>query len=141
MAESQDIFIGYNSSLENLAQELTTLLNVKFKYVPDNEDHRFDYYTLLTKSLDVKLMTALDFENDRDMNFGNYQYYVSARALRVAATLQDDQRLVEERNRFACFAFDALKATGRFPLMLVHDMQTKIEEFSPAFRPVLSKAS
>ncbi|HYP39132.1 MAG TPA: hypothetical protein VEX13_02130, partial [Chloroflexia bacterium] len=65
---------------------------------------------------------------DRDMNFGEYRYHISIRALNAV----DGEERREWGDTFAQQVFKKLKATGKYPLMLTDDLQTRLEEYRPS---------
>ena len=63
----------------------------------------------------------------RDIKFEEYPYNLSIRALNISNQL-DKQKW---RDDFASYVFQKLKGTERYRLMLVDDLQVKLEEFAP----------
>jgi hypothetical protein len=77
------------------------------------------------------LLTEHSYENDGDVRFEDYRYEISITAIKQLAS-ETDQR--QWRNDFAHRVFELLKGTQDYSLMLVDDLQLKIEEFHPQAR-------
>jgi hypothetical protein len=85
--------------------------------------HLSDYATYLYSSPGLALdLGTHDFDNDRDMLFEQYPYVITVRKVGRDPAFQEAA---------ARRLFDALKATGRYRVLLVSDLQTKLDEFDP----------
>jgi hypothetical protein len=125
MSESRDIFIDSQTGMANLAKEIESLLDIQFQLISDRYETWYEY-----RNPRISLtLGEHDFENDRDMNFEQYRYHLSVRALNL------DTEAVRKkwRDEFASFVFQKLKATQKYRLMLVEDLQVKLEEFCPVY--------
>jgi hypothetical protein len=97
--------------------DLNAALDTKFIEQPS------DYAKYLYSSPGLALdLGTHDFDNDRDMLFEQYPYVMTVRKVGRDPTFQAVA---------AGRLFDALKATGRYRLLLVSDLQTKLDEFDP----------
>lgn len=123
MSHTLDIFLDFPQGLEHLIKELELILDLKFELVSDGTDnwHEFRNSTI------TLTVGNHDFENDRDIKFEEYPYNLSIRALNISNEL-DRQKW---RDDFASYVFQKLKATENYRLMLVDDLQVKLEEFAP----------
>jgi hypothetical protein len=118
MSEGKQIFIKSNSSLEELAQELEKVIGVEFKFILDDMDDRnFDRYQWSGEGIYAYLSTTFGFENDVSLNFEDYQYYIGIRG--------------PAKEEYARMVFEKLKSTEQYSLMLVHDVQIKLDEYEP----------
>ncbi|HEX9989229.1 MAG TPA: hypothetical protein VGE45_12220 [Chloroflexia bacterium] len=124
MARSIDLFADTDAPLDDFAQELASLLALKLEACQDDLD---TWYEIRTPKV-VLTVGEHDFEPDRDMNFGEYRYHISVRALNTG---NGDERR-EWIDTFARQVFQKLKATGKYPLILTDDLQTKLEEYQPS---------
>src|SRR5690242_16164275 len=113
MSDSVDIFIGYPSSLKDLAQELEPLLEMRLTFVPAKDETYSDLYQGYTEEIAIDVVDADGFVNDKDLHFENYQYLVGISSIGFA----DWQEKAEVRDAFAQGLFEKLKATRRYPLL------------------------
>jgi hypothetical protein len=78
-------------------------------------------YVHVDESVDIRLgYHSLD--NDRDMFFERYRYQIDIHSL------QED-KVVQEQ--FGRSAFQKLKWTQKYALLLVYDLQVKLDEYDP----------
>jgi hypothetical protein len=122
-----NIFVSYELSMNDFVKEMESLLEVDFQHVSDQDSSDFDRYEFSSETLLMILTKAIDFENDRDMNFEDYQYHISISVLRFS----NEQDLEQVRNDFARFVFERLKATGQYHMMMTYNLQRKLNEFCP----------
>jgi hypothetical protein len=100
-----------------LVADLNARLGTNFVEQPS------EYAKYLSSSSGLALdLGTHDFENDRDMLFEEYPYVITVRKI---------GRNAEFQTAAARRAFDALKAAGRYRLLLVSDLQSKLDEFDP----------
>lgn len=125
MAETVDIFIQTDLAYEDLVRAIERQLGITFIYVPDAHG---PYYAYLNDQVQVLVLDGMGFDNDRDMHFADYQYFVSVGFVRRRG---DIEQFLRERDQFARFVFEKLKATGRFGLLMTLEMQLKLDEFHP----------
>jgi hypothetical protein len=125
MSESRDIFVDSEAGMANLAKEIESLLNIQFQLISDRYETWYEY-----RNPRISLtLGEHDFENDRDINFEEYRYYLSV----IALNLDTEAERKKWRDEFASFVFQKLKATQKYRLMLVEDLQVKLEEFCPVY--------
>jgi len=127
MLPEVSIFVGHELSTDDFVKEIEPLLEIKFQHVPDQDSSDFDRYEFGSETLLMILTKAIDFENDGDMNFEDYQYYIGISVLKFP----NEKDLEQVRNDFAHFVFERLKATGQYRLMMTYDLQKKLDEFCP----------
>lgn len=123
MADSMNVFVDAHVPLEQLAQEVGDLLGLKFEYQKDEYEEWFAVRN------DEGLFTVgtHEFDNDRDMNFEDYRYDIAFWENRDKSP-EERERLQREVGRRI---FERLKATGKYPLMYVFDVQRKLNEYRP----------
>ena len=68
-----------------------------------------------------------ELENDHGINFEDYRYELNVRPYRTT-DWERDQRAGYE---LAARLFEQLKATGRYRLMLVEELQKRLQVFDP----------
>ena len=127
MSQSMDIFVVTNESLTAFISALESLLNVKFQ-VRSRQDET--WYEHVAPQL-ILVASEHSFENDRDLNFEEYRYDISLRPINYKS--EADWKQI--RSAAADQLFQRLKATDRYGLMLVDDVQRKMAEFHPARSP------
>ena len=123
MSRTLDIFLEFPQEIEQLVKELELILAIKFELVSDGIDHWYEF----RDSTITLTVGKHDFENDKDLNFEEYPYNLSIRALNISNEL--DRK--KWRDEFASYVLHQLKTTERYRLMLVDDLQVKLEEFAP----------
>jgi hypothetical protein len=123
MSKSLDIFIESEVPIEVFVKEMETLLGVKLQPISDDEEI---FYEFRDPQIVLSVGTH-DFVNDRDMNFEDYHYDLSVRALNISA----EANRKKWRDTFARKVFQKLRASRKYPLMLVEDIQVKLEAFRP----------
>ena len=123
MSRSVDIFVKADAPLEDFVRRAEAILGFDLRRIEEDPEPYYEFRD------DRVVLTAgtHDLENDRDMSFEDFPYHLSIRALNLGT---EEQRRTR-REAFARTVFDKLKATGAYELMLVDDVQTKLEEFSP----------
>jgi len=123
MSTNIDIFVDAQTGLEEFAAELEILLQIKLTRIDENAEI---YYAFRNSQIDMTLGTH-EFDNDRDMNFEDYNYDISVRAL----NLESEEKRKQWRERFAFEIFEKLKATDKYDLMMIENIQIKLAEFHP----------
>ena len=121
MARSMDIFVEADVPIQVFVKEVEMLLGIKLQRISDGEDV---YYEFQNSPIIVTVGTH-EFVNDRDMNFEDYRYHLSVWGIHIG----DGAAPQKSRDEFACFIFHKLKASQRYRLMLVEDIQMKLEVF------------
>jgi hypothetical protein len=118
MSTTRDIFIKSNSSLEELAQELEKVIGVEFEFILDDTDDRnFDRYQWSGEGIYAFLGTTFGFVNAGSLNLEDYQYYIDISG--------------PGKEEYARMIFEKLKSTEQYSLLLVHDVQRKLDEYAP----------
>ncbi|MCH8291886.1 hypothetical protein IH992_12395 [Candidatus Poribacteria bacterium] len=123
MPKNVDIFVGSEAPIKTFVKEMETLLGIKLHAISDGEEI---FYEFRDPQIVLTVGTH-DFVNDRDMNFEDYRYDLSVRALNVST----EEHRKKWRDKFVRFVFQKLKASHKYQLMLVEDIQVKLEAFCP----------
>ena len=123
MARSMDIFVKSEAPIKIFVKEIETLLRIKLQGVFDAEEvyHEFQNAHI------IFTVGTHDLVNDREMNFEDYHYHLSVWAPNIGAEANPRKW----RNEFAQFVFQKLKKSQRSRLMLVEDVQVKLETSCP----------
>ena len=124
MSKSMDIFVDTEESLTVFIHELESLLKVSFELHMRGDEI---WYEEVDNPKLVLTAGGHEFENDRDMNFEDYRYNISLRPINYKTKAEWEQI----RNDAAQRIFQQLKATQKYSLMWVDDVQVKLAEFSP----------
>jgi hypothetical protein len=130
MAESWYVFLAASDPLEQIVDHIAAIMRVPF-HPCTPADARC--YEARTPYAHITIFGDHGFENDRDMPFEDYPYAIEIRAIR-------DRHLatnVEQAAQWATRLFEQLKATDRYSLLLVWDVQQKLQEHHPSSRAVL----
>jgi hypothetical protein len=130
MAWRMHLCVATDEDLDTFAQRLEQLLGRPLKRVGEGDQVRWELADP-DPHVDV-LVYENDFENDKDVNFEDYQIVISVRAWRLPGSNEADWKAWREG--FARTAYERLKETGRYGLMLVDGVQTKLDEYRPAER-------
>lgn len=123
MSKSLDIFVKPKTEMENFIKQIEFLLGIKLRLIYDENENWYEYQN---STINLTLGTH-EFENDKNMNFEDYDYYISIRSLNI----EMEEKREKWRNDFAQNIFNKLKETQKYQIMLVDDLQKKLEEFSP----------
>ena len=122
MSYHLSILIHTEEPLDRLAQELEQLLQISLKRKADEYDAWYEH-----DNDDVYLIVAEhELENDRELRFEDYRYDLALWPKRRPGVEQYNKKW---RDDLAPAIFNKLKATGRYDLMLVEGVQTKLDEF------------
>jgi hypothetical protein len=130
VARSMLICVATDGDLGTFAQRLEQLLGRPLKRAGEGDQVRWEL-AAPDPHVDV-LVYENDFENDKDVNFEDYQIVISVRAWRLRGSNEADWKAWREG--FARSVYERLKETGRYGLMLVDGVQTKLDEYRPAER-------
>jgi hypothetical protein len=125
MADYVYVFVRAEADLADFAKELEQLLGIDLRRESDDYG---TWYEFINPRAAVTLGEH-EFINDRDLKFEDYRYDIQVRALRIKT--DDPNEPLRRRDEFARSVFEKLKATRKYPLMLVDNLQTKLEEFHP----------
>jgi hypothetical protein len=127
-----NLFIDGETSLDALSKELNALLDIKLKEggrdadpPPDGNEYTDSLYHFF-----LILVDNHGLINDRDMNFEDFRYELS---------VLEKRRMPNEISRRKCLefskmAFDILKRTGKYRIMLTENVQSRVEYFDPSNR-------
>lgn len=120
MSKSLDIFVGFDGTMEILAQQIELLLSGPLDYQSDTYESWYEW-----KNQTVFLTLGKhDLENDRDLNFTDYPYQISIHAINLK-TAEERKKVCED---FTQIIWQYLKKQN-YNLMLVEDLQVKIDTF------------
>jgi hypothetical protein len=129
MSWNIDILVNTTLSLEALAKELKAVLNIPLEQKSDKAETWYEYddprfnLTVGTNGL----------ENDRNLNFEDYPYTITIWP-RKPYNKENKEMWYHD---FVGPMFEKLKANGQYGLMLVVDVQQKLEEFRPVVETAL----
>jgi hypothetical protein len=101
------------TSENRLAADLGRTLAVDFRERPST----YAAFLAATDGASLDLGTH-DYENDRDMPFEDYPYVITVRRIGQS---RDSQEACARR------VFDQLESTGRYRLMVVDDLQRRVD--------------
>lgn len=118
MSTYHEIFVHTTEPPETLLADLAAICGSAFEKIVDGQVD----YASHTDTAFVDLDLSHEFEPDRDMPFDQYEFLV---------TVRDRDRDQERQEQSAREIFDGLAATGRYRLMLTHDLQRLLAIFPP----------
>jgi len=118
------IFIQAGVPIDVLASQIGRLLSIQLEEAGPTDDPRYEY---AGENIWLALIGAEDFVNDRDKNFEDYNYYLDIGTTGPKGWQEKDRLRLE----FARSAFDKLRAKGSYPLLMVREMQEKLDEYIP----------
>lgn len=121
MTEPQ-IFIASDLPIEAFVAEVAEVLGKSFE-VRHYEDEP-DVYVHQSDGLGLMLYRH-DYENDADLVFDAHQYCIDIAGGPTRADVDRQARAL----------YAELRADGRYPLMLVDDVQFEIDRFTPSSVP------
>ena len=116
------VMVATDESLERFARRLSDLLGKSVNRAGEGDDLR---YELPDDQVDI-LVYGNELENDRDLNFEDYQHVVSVAAWTLRSATPAER--VERQQGFARRVFDLLRETGRYGLMLADDVDRRLDE-------------
>jgi hypothetical protein len=129
MTWSINLFIDTPVSIDDLSKELDLLLGISLS--KDRSDINStlpgDMYTYSQHYCFLTLVNEHGLENDRDMNFEDFAYELDVSVLTGQHPELSRQKCLE----FASAAFNKLKETRKYKLMLTMDVQSRIDYFDP----------
>ena len=127
MSWSVDLFVDAQDPMPQFVRDVESACNVKFTPAPALT--RPSGMSIAQDSLGVVCLRD-DHEapeNDRGINFEDYRYELNVRPYRTT-DWERDQKAGDE---LAARLFEQLKATGRYRLMLVEELQKRLQVFDP----------
>jgi len=133
MSWSLNLLIDGPASLDALARELNLLLVIALGQEERHEGTKAAYsnneFTDNREYFFLSLVDEHGLENDRDMNFEDFAY-----ELNITRKNSCDPNMAEQKCfEFARLAFDTLKKTGKYRLMLTENVQSKLDSFDPLY--------
>lgn len=129
MAESWYVFLAASDPLEQIVDHITALMRVAFHPCAPADARCYEARTSYAR---ITIFGDHGFENDRDMPFEDYPYAIEIRAIRDRHIATN----VEQTEQWARHLFEQLKGTDRYSLLLVWDVQQKLQEHRPSSRAV-----
>jgi|Deesub1362A_J573_1020465.scaffolds.fasta_scaffold11583_2 hypothetical protein len=123
MARSLHIFLSSGKSIAELARELSLELGFAFEKVDRDGEVFYEFFDPPRKVI----LSENTFINDRDLDFEQYQFDI---AIWVAGVKDPLQRWQMQQS-LARDIFENLKRTGAYRLMMVDDLQVKLDEYAP----------
>lgn len=124
MSWSIDLFVDAHEPLPQFVRDVEVACDIKFTKFCSDEGERYEYHAPHGV---VCLWDDHALENDRDLNFADYRYEINVRPYRTTDWGRDQQAGYE----LAARLFEQLKATGRYRLMLVEELQKRLQVFEP----------
>jgi hypothetical protein len=125
MSWSIDLFVDAHTSLPQFVRDIEAVCDIKFTKFCADAGERYEYRAPHGV---VCLWENHALENDQDCNFADYRYELNVRPYRTAEWEHDRQAGYE----LAMGLFQSLQVTGRYRLMLVEELQKKLQVFDPA---------
>jgi uncharacterized protein (DUF1697 family) len=123
MSDSINIFLQSKVSFDEVAKEIEALLSITFEFSSDIYSTRYEW---ADTHIAITLYTDVDYDNDRDMLFEEYQYELEIRALNFRKPKDREEHMY--KTAYAVFA--QLKELHKYPLMMTYDLQEKLDEYS-----------
>jgi hypothetical protein len=121
MAESMSTFVSSDLPLEAFVRAAEPLLKLRFRRVQDEHETWYEAITLQGRMT----IGTHEFANDRDLKFEDFNYEIAFWADRG---LEED--LIEHvRQDIGRQIFEAFRQTGKYTVMLVDDVQRKLDEY------------
>lgn len=131
MSQNVEVFVRTEQQIGPFVRDLERQLGIKFTLLRDQGNE--SYYEYRNEQVWIGVTSTWGFENDQDLNLADYHYYLS---IGIVRRLGDPQQFMRERDQFARWMFEQLKATDQYALLMVFDMQHKLDEFDPVHVPV-----
>ena len=119
MSSSVSVFVNASEGLDSFAKTMSNLLELPLR--PDIDGYGRPCYIHRDESLEITVGTH-DLENDRDILFDLYRYQIDIRSF---------QRDEAAQEQYARSVFQKLKETTKYALMLVYDVQRKLDQYDP----------
>lgn len=124
MSWSVDLFVDAQDPMPQFVRDVESACDVKFTQCCSDAGERYEYRDSLGV---VCLWGDHEIENDRGINFEDYRYEMNVRPYRTTDWERDQRAGCE----LAARLFERLKATGRYRLMLVEELQKRLQVFDP----------
>jgi hypothetical protein len=127
MSQSLDIFVGTDEEPEALVREWAPLLGVQFH----RHSRQDEVWYEAAAPRFVLTVGEHTFENDRHLNFEDYRYDISIRP----TLYKTEAEWYHVRNTTAQRIFQNLKRANKYRLLMVDNIQVKLDEFQPVSIP------
>jgi hypothetical protein len=124
MSYANNLFLDSPVALEAISREVGDLLGIAFQRVDSGEGPTYQYNS---PDCFLSLRGGHGMVNDRDMKFEDYAYQLEVLSRRTS----DSKRDRDKCSQFARRLFEKLKITGRHRLLLVENLQKKLDSFEP----------
>lgn len=128
MSESITIFIKTDVSFDSLAKRIESIVDINLKFIEYKDpfpNAKGLYVSTVEKKAFISLIVACDFENDGDMNFENFNFYLSIEAFKERNNIDN----IQFRDSISQFIFEKLKSTNDYDLLMTFDLQRKLNEY------------
>ena len=123
MSRKFHIFVDTKLDQAEFTKEFTLISGLILNHKPDEYGGRYE-----TQQPEFLLdLSTHDFDNDRNLNFEAYRYDVRL----IPFGITSDQEWSNFLAKVVRPLYLKMKAAGDFSLMLVDDLQAKLEEFNP----------
>ena len=129
MAASTHIFFNAEKSLAAVADELGALLILSFRFI----DGEFKKYQAEGGMLVLQLQEEHGFENDKDIPFEHFRYWLSIDCLYRLNIHPYNEHM---RQSAARLAYHLILGHLGYPAMLVEDLQQLVEINETPVKPV-----
>jgi hypothetical protein len=123
MSSCIGVFIDTNITLEHLVEELAVNLNLAFEFQKDECEEWFSF----NDKRGLFIVGTHDYENDRSIFFENYKYEISFWATRDNSPEKRELLQIDVGRML----FEKIKKAKTYPIMLIFDMQEKLDEYNP----------
>lgn len=118
------LFIDCPSAPDALSREIGNLLGIRFKSIDAASEPFFEYRDTGLRAI----LKKHHLSNDSDLDFENYHFELAV----WAESNWDWEASRQKCCHFARCAFEKLKTTQKYRLILVEDVQKKLDSFDPA---------
>lgn len=123
MSRTLGLFIASQAPLEAFSRELAGLLSLHWTKAGSSSEPRLEWRGA---GFDL-ILSEHEFESRHGLAFPNYKYYLCFYQ-HNSKTPESASRLVDAAARRM---FKTLRLKGRWPLLLVEDVNEKLAEYSP----------
>lgn len=125
MPDFIDILVDTEQPLQTFVHELEQLLQVSFEKWSE-PDADLEGYEFSDEMYTIGITTH-EYVNERDLLFEEYRYDIGIEA----KYHESCEKTNEEWRAFAQHIFDKLKITGKYRLLMVENLQRKLDQFDP----------
>jgi len=143
------VFVNCKKPHEKFVQQIEPILGFQMTSNTNNvlgfRDHEILYvYSNIETHRGFIILPQNYLSNDGDLNFEDCDYEIRCYSVDTGYNFAEETRIADE---FAQWVFNRLKATNQYRLMLVDDIQIKLDEYAPEqgdralFEAALSKVA